>query len=733
MIVVARGITVVMKNTYMTDTVLHWMETAVEGTSSAVFGVIAFLVNIPIAFLVPSSSGHAALVMPILAPLSDFAEVARSIAVTAYQSASGFVNYLTPDLGRGHGRADAGQGRLQPLPAVRHPVPGDHARADLRVHRRGERDRVRVVVALGGNALLRRGQPMIIENQRANVAVACEQLAPVAMRDELLISHGNGPQIGLLALQEAAYEAVADYPLDVLGAETQGMIGYLVGQEIGNRLPFDKPIATLLTMIEVDPADPAFADPTKPIGPVYTAAEADKLAAAQGWTFRPDGDAMRRVVPSPRPQRIFEIRQIRWLLDQGCVVICAGGGGIPTAYGEGRQLHGVEAVIDKDHASGLLARDVEADVFAMATDTPAVYLGYGRPSSGPSRGPTPTPCASTPTSSPPGRCAPRSRPPATSPARPAAPRRSAPSPTSRAWWRAPPAPRSRPTRPASSWPTPEPTNEDDMAFGAHSEVGKLHKVMVHRPGLEHTRLTPSNAEELLFDDVLWVHQAKREHDNFVELMRERGVEVFYAEELLADALGVDEAREFVKEHILGEREIGVGASARAREWMDESKPADVADFLIGGITRSDVERDVGLVWQSVDPTSMLLPPLPNFLFQRDPSCWIFGGVTINPMAKPARKPETVIEQTIYRFHPMFSGGELPVLARRGRGELGTLHRRGRRRPAHRQRHGHDRDGRAHHAAGGPATSPARCSRPRPPPRCWRCRCPSRAATCTSTP
>ncbi len=238
---------------------------------------------------------------------------------------------------------------------------------------------MRVVVALGGNALLRRGQPMVIENQRANVAVACEQLAPVAMRDELLISHGNGPQIGLLALQEAAYEAVADYPLDVLGAETQGMIGYLVGQEIGNRLPFDKPIATLLTMIEVDPADPAFADPTKPIGPVYTAAEADKLAAAQGWTFRPDGDAMRRVVPSPRPKRIFEIRQIRWLLDQGCVVICAGGGGIPTAYGEGRQLHGVEAVIDKDHASGLLARDVEADVFAMATDTPAVYLGYGTP------------------------------------------------------------------------------------------------------------------------------------------------------------------------------------------------------------------------------------------------------------------------------------------------------------------------------------------------------------------
>ena len=190
---------------------------------------------------------------------------------------------------------------------------------------------MRVVTALGGNALLRRGQPMIIENQRENVATACDHLAPLAERHELLISHGNGPQIGLLALEEAAYEEVEDYPLDVLGAETQGMIGYLVEQELGNRLDADKPLATLLTMIEVDPADPAFDDPSKPIGPVYTSEEAEALAAAQGWTFRPDGDAHRRVVPSPRPKRIFEIRQIRWLLEHGCVVICAGGGGIPTA------------------------------------------------------------------------------------------------------------------------------------------------------------------------------------------------------------------------------------------------------------------------------------------------------------------------------------------------------------------------------------------------------------------
>ena len=238
---------------------------------------------------------------------------------------------------------------------------------------------MRVVVALGGNALLRRGQPMTVEVQRRNVQVACDHLAPIAARHELVVSHGNGPQIGLLALEEAAYEEVADSPLDVLGAETQGMIGYLVEQELGNRLPFDKPLASLLTMIEVDPDDPAFADPTKPIGPLYTSAEADKLAADRGWVFKADGNSMRRVVPSPAPKRIFEYRPIRWLLDRGCVVICAGGGGIPTAYRSGGQLAGVEAVIDKDHASGLLARDLEADMLIMATDTAAVFLGFGTP------------------------------------------------------------------------------------------------------------------------------------------------------------------------------------------------------------------------------------------------------------------------------------------------------------------------------------------------------------------
>ena len=199
-----------------------------------------------------------------------------------------------------------------------------------------------------------------------------------------------------------------------------------------------------------------------------------------------------------------------------------------------------------------------------------------------------------------------------------------------------------------------------MPFGVHSEVGKLRKVMVHRPGLEHTRLTPSNAEELLFDDVLWVARAKAEHDMFAEVMRERGVEVFEAETLLAKALANPEARAWVCDHILSEREVGIAAAQRAREWTATAEPALVAEFLIGGITKADVQQDVGLVWESADPASMLLPPLPNFLFQRDPSCWIYDGVTINPMTKLARKPETMIMETIYRFSPMFAAEKFPV-------------------------------------------------------------------------
>ena len=236
---------------------------------------------------------------------------------------------------------------------------------------------MRVVVALGGNALLRRGEAMTVENQRANVAVACRHLAAVADSNELVISHGNGPQIGLLALEGAAYEAVPVYPLDVLGAETQGMVGYLLEQELGNRLPVERELATLLTMIEVNPRDPAFGNPTKPIGPQYRAEEAAALEAERGWTFRPDGDHLRRVVPSPLPKRIVEYRQVAALLAAGSIVICAGGGGIPTAGDADGRLYGVEAVIDKDQASSLLARDLDAAAFVMATDTPAAFLGFG--------------------------------------------------------------------------------------------------------------------------------------------------------------------------------------------------------------------------------------------------------------------------------------------------------------------------------------------------------------------
>jgi carbamate kinase len=194
-----------------------------------------------------------------------------------------------------------------------------------------------------------------------------------------VISHGNGPQVGLLALQGAAYLPVEAYPLDVLGAQTEGMIGYMIEQELGNLLPFEQPFATILSMVEVDPDDPAFQNPTKPIGPFYTEEEARRLQQEKGWTMAPDGDKLRRVVPSPLPKRIFEIRPIKWLLERGCIVICAGGGGIPTAYHPGRKLHGCEAVVDKDRASALLARELEADLFIMATDADAIYLDWGKP------------------------------------------------------------------------------------------------------------------------------------------------------------------------------------------------------------------------------------------------------------------------------------------------------------------------------------------------------------------
>lgn len=238
---------------------------------------------------------------------------------------------------------------------------------------------MRVVVALGGNALLKRGEPMTADVQRENVKIAARALAPVAARHQLVLSHGNGPQVGLLALQSDAYKEVEAYPLDVLGAQTQGMIGYMIEQELGNLLPFEVPFATLLTMVEVDSGDPAFGNPTKFVGPTYEKEMAEKLAVEKGWTVKPDGRMWRRVVPSPLPKRIFEHRPIEWLLEKGTIVICAGGGGIPTMYDpeKERLLVGVEAVIDKDWCTALLARDIGADLYVMATDVDGVYLGWG--------------------------------------------------------------------------------------------------------------------------------------------------------------------------------------------------------------------------------------------------------------------------------------------------------------------------------------------------------------------
>jgi carbamate kinase len=238
---------------------------------------------------------------------------------------------------------------------------------------------MRIVVALGGNALLRRGERMTAEAQRANVQIAAAALAAIYPGNELVITHGNGPQVGLLALQAAAYKPDEAYPLDVLGAQTEGMIGYMIEQELGNLLPFEVPFATMLTMVEVDPEDPGFKNPTKFIGPVYAENDAKRLETDRGWTMKKDGEKWRRVVASPRPKQIFEIRPIRWLLEKGTIVIAAGGGGIPTVYGPGRMLRGVEAVIDKDLCSELLARQLKADILIMATDAEAVFLDWGKP------------------------------------------------------------------------------------------------------------------------------------------------------------------------------------------------------------------------------------------------------------------------------------------------------------------------------------------------------------------
>lgn len=243
-----------------------------------------------------------------------------------------------------------------------------------------------VVAALGGNALLRRGEPMTAEAQRENVKHAAASLAEIVRADHrLVVTHGNGPQVGLLALQGAAYRPDEAYPLDVLGAETGGMIGYLIEQELENALNHAMPVVTLLTQIVVDPHDPAFAAPSKPVGPVYEEGEARRLAEARGWRIAPDGSHWRRVVASPTPLEIPDLRVIKFLIEREVIVICTGGGGIPVVRRQDGSLVGIEAVIDKDRASALLAEELGADALLLLTDVEAVHRDWGTPQATPIR------------------------------------------------------------------------------------------------------------------------------------------------------------------------------------------------------------------------------------------------------------------------------------------------------------------------------------------------------------
>jgi carbamate kinase len=236
---------------------------------------------------------------------------------------------------------------------------------------------VRIVVAVGGNALLERGEPPDAEIQQRHIRVAVDALAPLARSNQLVVTHGNGPQVGLLALESAADRALArPYPLDVLGAQTQGMIGYWLLQGFQNTVP-DREIACVITQTLVSAADPAFADPAKFVGSVYPEAEARRIAAERGWTVKADGNAWRRVVASPSPLRVVETRLIRQLLDADAVVICAGGGGAPVVRNRLGELEGVEAVVDKDSTTGLLAEALDADMLLILTDVAAVEVGYG--------------------------------------------------------------------------------------------------------------------------------------------------------------------------------------------------------------------------------------------------------------------------------------------------------------------------------------------------------------------
>ena len=392
--------------------------------------------------------------------------------------------------------------------------------------------------------------------------IAARALAPVAEHHQLVLSHGNGPQVGLLALQAAAYKEVEAYPLDVLGAQTEGMIGYLIEQELGNLLPAEVPVRH-------PPHDDRgrrratrrSRDPTKFVGPIYDDEEAEALAADEGLGVQagrrapaPGGPVARAASASSRSGR-----------SSGCsstasLVICAGGGGIPTAWvpGEERTLAGVEAVIDKDLASALLARDLDADLFVMATDVDGVYADWGTPEQRRLDRVTPDELRERDVrrrvDGPEGRRRRRG-----SSRRPASAPPSARWRTSSGSWRAAPA---RPSCRASEAREDRAMSE----FGVHSEVGKLRKVMVHRPDLSLQRLTPSNHDDLLFDDVLWVERAQYEHDQFVARMRERGVEVFLLTDLLAEALAAsDEARTRLIELVASEHTVSWSLVDEVRE------------------------------------------------------------------------------------------------------------------------------------------------------------------------
>ena len=235
------------------------------------------------------------------------------------------------------------------------------------------------MVAVGGNALLERGEAPVAEIQEGHVAVAVAALARLASDNELVVTHGNGPQVGLLANESAADpDLPGPYPMDVLGAESQGMIGYFFLQALENALP-GRSVVSLICQTEVNADDPACTDPTKFVGPVYAESVAADLAARRGWQIRQDGTAWRRVVPSPEPRVIVELAMIRLAVGDRAVVICAGGGGIPVVRGDDGRLRGSEAVIDKDLAAALVARELGADALLLLTDVDGVVAGFGTP------------------------------------------------------------------------------------------------------------------------------------------------------------------------------------------------------------------------------------------------------------------------------------------------------------------------------------------------------------------